>query len=67
MASRSTRNKLRHQLDKAINDCVRIQSHLHILDELARGESQVVTATLPVAVESVEAVSDFLIAFRSDL
>lgn len=67
MSSRSTRNKLRHQVTKAVNDCERIQGHLKYMDELAAGGSDETTQALPVLVESVDTLQTFLLAFRDSL
>ena len=67
MTGRSTRNKIRHQALQAIAKIERCQQHLKYIDELANGQSDVITRSLPGLVEMSELLSDTLKAFRENL
>lgn len=67
MASRSTRNKIRWQSDKAITNVVKIQDHLKYIDELAQGKSEYITTYLPSLVSAMEMAKKVLEKFREGL
>ena len=67
MAKRSTRNKLKWQGDKAINQVERLQQHLKNIDDLAAGASEMVNKSLPGLVEMSELMLTTLRAFRAAL
>lgn len=67
MAQRSTRNKLKWQGDKAINQVVRLQQHLKNIHDLAGEGSDMINKSLPGLVEMSELMLTTLRAFRSAL
>lgn len=67
MTNRSTRNKLRFQCGKILNDLDRAQGHLKYLDDLAEGESAYINQQLPNLVSLVENMKVIIIAFREGL
>lgn len=67
MTRRSTRNKLRHQAAKAINDCDRILNHLQMLDDMANGESPYINKHMPDLVALVSHMANVLGRFRDGL
>jgi hypothetical protein len=67
MASRSTRNKLRHQAERAAASCEKIQEHLRYLDDLANGQSQYINENLPSLVLITDNLQQLLLQFREGL
>ena len=67
MTSRSTRNKLRFQCTKVLNDLQRAQAHMKYLDDLADKESAYINQNLPNLVGLVENMCAIVIAFREGL
>lgn len=67
MAKRSVRNKLRWQVEKAIEYQQRCLEHLATLDVLCDDRSQFVKDALPSVVQAVSKVQEILRTFRSKL
>ena len=67
MAQRSTRNKLRWQAKKCIDQLDRIMNHLKVIDEMAQGESKYITETAPRLVVIIQAVRVTFVNFRDGL
>lgn len=67
MAQRTTRNRLRYQLSKAVHDCDRIQEHLRTVDEIASGDSTYINKYLPDLVALVSHMQKVLDRFRDCL
>lgn len=67
MAKRSVRNKLRFQVQKAIEHQQRSLEHLVTLDTIADDRSGFITDVLPDVVKAVSGVQDILKTFRSKL
>lgn len=67
MASRSTRNKVRWQVDKAIRDAEKIIEHLAYVDQLAGGKSPYIDKMLPTMVILADTHLEVLLKFRSGL
>lgn len=67
MTARSTRNRLRWQIGRAINDVNRCQSHLKQIDEMGEGQSAHINKFLPNIVEVSEMLVKVLEAFREGL
>ena len=67
MVQRSTRNKLKWQGDKAINQVERLQQHLKNISDLAGGGSELINKSLPGLVEMSELMLTTLVAFRRAL
>ena len=67
MTARSTRNKMRHQAEKIINDLDRALSHCKLLDEMAEDQSDLVSDYLPDVVTSLDMLQDIVRKFRSEL
>lgn len=67
MASRSTRNKLKWQADKAIANVVKIQDHLKYMDDLCQGKSAYINKHIPALVAAMEMVKLCLEKFRYGL
>ena len=67
MAQRSTRNKIRWQVDQALVDLRTAQIHLLQLAALAEDRSPVIDEFLPVITASLETVIDAVDAFGEKL
>lgn len=67
MASRSTRNKVRWQAQKAIDHAEKILEHLKYLDELAEDRSDYICVALPVVVVGVTRLKESLEVFKDGL
>jgi len=67
MATRSTRNKIKHQSKEGLDAVDRIFVTLENLDMLAAGRSVYITENLPMVVESVKFLQDVLKRFREGL
>jgi len=67
MTARSTRNKLRHQAEKVMNDLDRCQGHLRYLSELSDGKSKYIEKHMPNLVLYVEVMKDIMKSFREGL
>jgi len=67
MAGRSTRNKLRFQVKKAIADIERAQKHLKYLDELQEGRHPRVEERLPKLIMAMEYLITALERFREEI
>lgn len=67
MTARSTRNKLRHQVERIDNDLDRALSHCKLLDEMAEGQSDLINEFLPDIVKLLSFMKDIIIKFRTEL
>ena len=67
MTARSTRNKLRHQAEKVMNDLDRCQGHLKYLSELSDGESDYIEKNMPGMVFMVDGLKLIIKKFREGL
>ncbi|GAH94350.1 unnamed protein product [marine sediment metagenome] len=67
MTTRSTRNKLRHQAEKVMNDLDRCQGHLRYLSELSGGESPYIEKHMPDIVLMVDVLKKIIKQFREGL
>ena len=67
MASRSTRNKLRWQVEKAIGHMDRATEHLAIVDIKAEGQSAYIEKHMALLVVMIEGVKEVLQDFRNGL
>lgn len=67
MAKRSTRNKMRFQAKKAIEDIDRAMEHLAKLDILQADRSPHVNNTLPSIVAGAETLKVLITRFRDTL
>ena len=67
MTARSTRNKMRHQVEKIVNDLDRAVSHCKLLDEMAEGQSDLVSEFLPDIVQLLSYMKDVIKKFRESL
>jgi len=64
---RSTRNKMRWQLEKIIFKLKSCDEHLDYLESLAQGQSQVVNNFLPQHKELLHKVHSVFVDFRDNL
>ena len=64
MAGRSTRNKVRFQLEKTIQHLGGIQVHLKFADDLAQEGHPRLSAALPEIVAAVESLKETVIVLR---
>ncbi|NVM22326.1 MAG: hypothetical protein HWN68_11170 [Desulfobacterales bacterium] len=64
---RSTRNKMRFQMEKVINNIDRIFGHLQYLDELAGGASPFINEQLPLLTAAFEEMKKGCKKFRESL
>lgn len=62
---RNTREKIRWNLNHAIDHCDHITANLQRIDELAAERSSYITVTLPNIVAFVEVLKQTLTAFRN--
>lgn len=67
MATRSTRNKLKHQGDKLITSFNRQFEHLKLLQELSEGESLYIETYVPIITEALEHIRQTCVTFREGL
>ena len=67
MPRRSTRMKLKYQVDKALTATKRVFEHLQYLDELAEDRSDYINKYLPLLVKSLLEWEDGLKLFREGL
>ncbi len=67
MASRSTRNKVKFQADKALRKTERIQEHLKYIDDLGKQQSPFINEAMPVLVGVAELLKNMLVKFRAGL
>lgn len=67
MTKRSVRNKLRFQVQKAIEHQDRSLEHLITMDAIADDRSGFITDVLPSVVTAVSKVQEILKTFRSKL
>ena len=67
MPRRSTRMKLKYQVDKALTATKRVLEHLQYLDELADDRSDYINEYLPLLVKSLLEWEDGLKLFREGL
>ena len=65
--ARSTRNKLRWQVEKAVGDIDRAIEHLARLDAMQGGQSDYINKHMPSLVVLLEGVKDPLNQFREGL
>ena len=64
---RSDRNKVRFNVEQAINDLERAEEHLARLDIIADGRSTFIDEQLPRLVLLLDGVKQVLVKFRSQL
>jgi len=67
MASRSTRNKVRWQAKKILDNINRIYEHLKYIDELAQGQSEYINENLPRLVKLFDGVESIITQFYEGL
>jgi len=67
MTARSTRNKMRHQVEKVMNDLERAQGHFKMLSDLSAGESIYVDSHLPLLVALFDDLTGMMKKFREGL
>ena len=67
MANRSTRTKLRYQMDKVSTGFKRIYEHLQYLDELANDESTYINENLPPLIKATMEIEKAFERFREGL
>lgn len=67
MTHRSTRNKLRFQVQRVQVCLDRIEEHWKLLDEIAEGKSEYVNDMLPLLVAAIEEYREACKSFRSGL
>ena len=67
MTARSTRNKMRHQVEKVMNDLERAQAHLKFLSELTEGKSPYVEKNVAELSIMFGAMSGLVKLFREGL
>ncbi|MBA7601416.1 hypothetical protein ES703_08489 [subsurface metagenome] len=67
MTARSTRNKMRHQAEKVMNDLDRCAGHLKFLSELSGGESKYVENYIGTLVVFLETMKQTVKSFREGL
>ncbi|GAJ18764.1 unnamed protein product [marine sediment metagenome] len=67
MTARTTRNKLRHQAEKVMNDLDRATAHLKYLDDLSGGESDYIQDSMPILVYHIGLMKDIIKRFREGL
>lgn len=66
IASRSTRNRIRLQAERAANMIVRAQEHLAKLDAIQDGRSPHIEKNLPPIVEITENLLRIILKFRDE-
>ncbi len=67
MAKRSTRNKIRFQLDAALEDIRKGQNHLGLIAALADDQSGYIDSYLPSIMAALETVIDAIDGFGDGL
>ena len=67
MSNRSTRTKLRYQMDKVSTGFKRIYEHLQYLDELAEDQSTYINDYLPPLVKALMEIEKGFERFREGL
>lgn len=67
MAKRSTRNRLRGQVQAVVNDLDRAMEHLRNVDLYADGGSEKITKELPELVTVLDGVKKLFVQWRSEL
>jgi len=67
MAGRSTRNKIRFQLEKSIQHLEGVQVHLKFADDLAQEGHPRLLVALPAIVPAIESLKDTLICLRDSI
>lgn len=67
MAHRTTRNKLRYQGQRILDDIDSIFMHLRMIDALAENQSDYINNKLPNLVEITEGYKKMMIQFREGL
>jgi len=67
MTARSTRNKMKWQAEKVMNDLDRAVGHLKYLTEMSEGQSDYIINHVPRMVVSIEMMKQVIKAFREGL
>ena len=67
MTQRSTRNKMRFQMEKVVAHLDRTFKHLQYIEELAGGQSPFINETLPFLVAAIEELKKGCNRFRESL
>lgn len=67
MAQRSTRNKIRFQVDAALEDLRKGQNHLGLIAALAEDQSDYINDNLPILMATMETVIDAIDVFGGKL
>jgi len=67
MAGRSTRNKIRFQLEKSIQHLEGIQVHLKFADGLAQEGHPRLLVALPEIVPAIESLKDTIVCLRDSI
>lgn len=67
MTARSTRNKMRHQVEKVINGIERAQGHFKMLSDLSGGEDIYVESHLVILVKLFDELKELIKRFREGL
>lgn len=67
MAGRTTRNKIRFQAKKAVEDIDRAVGHLCLMNNIADGRHPIVNEYIPVIVTLIEEMQKILKKFRENL
>lgn len=67
MTQRSTRNRLRGQVQAVVNDLDRAMEHLHNVDLYAGDGSEKITEDLPKLVTMLSGVKDIFVKWRTEL
>ncbi|KKM24365.1 hypothetical protein LCGC14_1605860 [marine sediment metagenome] len=67
MTQRSTRNRLRGQVQAVVNDLDRAMEHLRNVDLYADGGSDKITKELPKLVAMLSGIKDIFVRWRSEL
>jgi len=67
MAARSTRQKIKDQAGKMVNSCSDIALHLKNLSDLADGQSQIITAHIPLILSLQDQFLKIILEFRDKL
>lgn len=64
---RSTRNKMRFQMEKVVDHLDRTFKHFQYLEELSGGGSPFINETLPFIVAAVQELKKAVLRFRESL
>ena len=67
MTARTTRNKLRHQAEKVMNDLDRCVAHLKFLSDMSEGQSDYIENHVPRMVIAIEMMKQTIKSFREGL